>query len=138
MAKTTKNLRRPIPTTINGQSCLMLTIGHLANAVGRTPWTVKHWIQVGLIPPSPVLERPDTPNLRRRMWPAEFVAAMREIGKQDYMVGRLDRRDFGRFHTEVMEAYKTHIGPLLGPGVTEDSPITIGADKRPQAMSRQT
>ena len=119
MANATKNLRRPLTIEINGHECVMLTIGHLANAVGRTPWSINQWIRAGLIPPSPVLERPDTPNLRRRLWPAEFVAAMRVIGKQDYVVRRLDRRDFRRFHSEVMDAYELTIAPLLEPTVTE-------------------
>jgi len=118
MPKSTKNLRRPIHTTINGHPCTMLTIGHLALALGRTPWSVKRLIKVGLIPPATCLERPDTPNLRRRLWPAQFVAAMRVIGKQDYMAVRLDRKDWDRFQQEVEAAYRDTIEPLLDSGVT--------------------
>ncbi len=122
MAERIKNLRHPITGVINGHRVELLTVGHLARAVGRTPWTVKHWTKVGLLPPAQVIERADISNLRRYLWPAPFVAAMGAIARKDYVIRRLERKDWPKFHAEVLRAYGETIAPLLEPCVTGEMP----------------
>lgn len=120
-----KGLRKPITAVINGHRVDLLTVGHLANAVGRSNWTVSYWTKVGLLPPAPVIERPDTLNLRRHLYPAEFVRAIRVIARSDYVHDRLDRTDWPRFHAEVHKAYQATIAPLLESVLSDEVRITV-------------
>jgi hypothetical protein len=124
MAARIKNLRHPITAVINGHQVELLTIGHLAHAVGRSNWTVSYWRKLGLLPAS-VIERPDIPNLRRHLYPAPFVSAMRVIAKQDYVIRRLERKDWPRFHAEVLRAYEATVRPLLNSCITEEPPDMV-------------
>ena len=99
----------------------MLSIGYLAHALGRSTWTAKEWTRIGLLPPAPVIQNPKTPNLRRRYYPAPFISAMKDIASKDYVVDRLDRQDWSRFHAEVLRAYERTIAPLLRPCIIGDA-----------------
>lgn len=127
MAQRIKNLRHPIHTEINGQPCVLLTVGYLADAIGRSTWTVKYWTEViGLLPPPVRIEHPETPNLRRGLYTATFVSAMKKYASKDYVVDRLDRKDWPRFHAEVLRAYELTVAPLLQPCLTRDERFTDG------------
>jgi hypothetical protein len=133
MANATKNLRRPITTVINGHQCVMLTTGYVANAVGRTPWTIKHWQRIGLLPAPTLVLHPEVPSARRGLYPMSFVKCLAEIARRDYMDHRLDRADWQRFHAEVFAAYEKTILPLLKRSVIEPNPQpeTEVTDPRP-------
>jgi hypothetical protein len=48
-------LHRPIQIEISGKSFNFLTIGYVAQALGRTPTTIKIWEKYGLFPRAPYL-----------------------------------------------------------------------------------
>jgi hypothetical protein len=133
MVAKVKNLRHPIRTVINGQACTLLTIGYVTRALGRSNWTVKNWTKLGLLPPAPFVRRSDDPHLRRRMYPEDFVTCLAEIAGRDYVVRRLDYKDWQRFHDEVALAYDETIAPLLGAGV-KDMVSTVNEGERRQAI----
>jgi hypothetical protein len=116
MDHTGKYLRSPIRTEIEGRTCSLLTIGHVAIALGRTTWTIRYWIRLGLLPEAPFDLYPDEPRRRRRLFPAAYVAALAEIANQGYMDGRLDRDQWRRFQLDAWHAYETTVGSLM-PGV---------------------
>lgn len=122
MAKRIKNLRHPITAVVNGHPCELLTVGHLARAVGRTPWTVKHWQRIGLLPRPQVILNPKVPQARRGLYKSDFVAEMKVIGKKDYLYPRLDRADWQKFHSDVMRAYEKTIAPFLSDAVIDEVP----------------
>jgi hypothetical protein len=127
MIERIKNLRRPITAAINGHSVELLTIGHLAHAVDRSTWTVKHWQRLGLLPRPPVILNPKVPSARRGLYPQLFVRSVAIIAKQDYMYPRLDRADWPKFHAEVLRAYEKTIAPLLDPRINEEMSASVGA-----------
>jgi len=129
-----KNLRRPIIQTINGQPVTLLTVGYVSRALGRTKWTVKNWTRLGLLPPAPFLLRPGVPNTRRYLYPHGFVKCLAEIARQPYVIRRLDRNDWERFHAEVRQAYEKTIVPLLTAGVIDDADSMVHEDERRQAF----
>jgi hypothetical protein len=112
MDSNVKYLRSPIKTEIAGRPCTLLTIGHLAQALGRTTWTVRHWTRIGLLPQAPFDMWPDDPRRRRRLYPQPFVLALAEIAAMGYMGPRLDRNQWRRFQLEVWEAFAATVVPL--------------------------
>lgn len=107
-------LHQPIEVVINGERCKMLTIGHLANAVGRTTWTVRYWTKCGLVPPTPFYWDPSENRARFRLYPQPFVESLETIAAKGYLGRRLDRQDWARFRDDVLRAYNDTVTPLLG------------------------
>jgi hypothetical protein len=132
MVERIKNLRHPIHAEINGHPCVMLTIGHLAHAVGRSNWTIKHWTKLGLLPAAPFLQRPNVSNTRRRLYPEPFVKCLAEIAAREYVGDRLERAEWERFREDVNAAFQTTVVPLLGLGVTRTASDVV--DKTRDAM----
>jgi len=124
-----RSLRRPITHTVNGEVVTFLTIGYVAKAIGRTQWSVKHWQRLGLLPQPPFVLRPAAPEAKRGLYPQLFVKCLARIAKQDYVISRLDRKDWQRFQHEVWAAYEATVGPLLGaPGVTDEASTVAGTE----------
>jgi hypothetical protein len=124
-----RNLRRPIRQTVNGQVVYLLTTGYLSDAIGRSKWSVKYWQRLGLLPQPPFVLHPDVQSARRYLYPATFVKCLAVIASQDYVVGRLERKDWQRFQHEVWAAYETTVVPLLGAaGVTDVDGSTVGTE----------
>jgi hypothetical protein len=123
MVDTVTNLRT-IRIVLHGREHEMVTIGHLARALGRTVWTVKSWEQLGLLPRAAFVLNPNSLSARRRLYPPAYVDALQEIRKQGYLGRRLDRDQWQRFHAEVWAAYQATVTPLLarGVGVTGNPP----------------
>ena len=129
MDYTGKYLRSPIRTEIDGRACTLLTIGHVALALGRTTWTIRHWTRLGLFPEAPFDLYPDEPRRRRRLFPEAYVVALADIADQGYLEGRLDRDQWRRFQLDVWAAYQETVVPLTGvadAGVTSASGDTSG------------
>ena len=105
------NLHRPIEMEIGGQTVTLLTVGHVAKALGRTTATIKWWEGIGLFPRAPLRLYPDLPAANRRLYPSEFVRALRQMNF-DYLGTRLDHRDFQRFHDEVVEVFEEAMAPI--------------------------
>ena len=116
-----KNLRRPITATINGKSITLLTIGHVAHAVGRTTASVKYWERCGLFPLSQFWLSPDdSPAQPLRLYPETFVKSLIQIRQEDYLGARLDRDQWPRFYEDVTAAYERAMAPLRDhPGIPQ-------------------
>jgi hypothetical protein len=125
MESNVKYLRSPIKTEIGGRPCTLLTIGHLAHALGRTPWTIRHWTRLGLLPPAPFDLRPEDPRRRRRLYPQPFVLALADIAALDYVGARLDRNQWQRFQVEVWEAYQATVVPLADGVADRDAGVGV-------------
>lgn len=133
MHRTSKFLRHPIDYEINGRKCVLLTVGHLANALHRSPWTVRHWTRLGILPEAPFDLDPNEPRLRKRLYPKPFVDALAAITEDKYSGPRLDRHQWQQFQHDVWAAYQETVMPLTC-GVSDGgSPITA-ADDRGQAI----
>jgi len=123
MASEKPFLRRPISAAIRGQKCELLTSGHLAHAVARTPRTIRAWQQMNLLPKAPFVLHPESFRNRRWLWPSDFVDAMVEIAESGVIGTRLDYRSWDLFERMVDDAEGQHILPLLGEGVTRPVPL---------------
>ena len=133
-----KNLRRPIQSNINGKSVTLLTSGYMARAIGRSTWSVKHWRRLGLLPQPPFVLHADVQESRRYLYPATFVKCLAEIAREPYVIRRLERNDWERFHREVSRAYEKTIVPLLTAGVIDDADSMVHEDERRQASTALT
>jgi hypothetical protein len=56
---------------------------------------------------------------------------MRLIARKDYVVRRLEREDWPRFHDEVNGADLETAAPLLGAGITKEAPTTSDEGESP-------
>jgi hypothetical protein len=126
-----RNLRQPIQTEINGQPCVLLTIGFVLRAIGRSKWTLRNWEKLGLFPEAPFVLRPDVPSARRHLYPAPFVQRLKEIAGHGYVGTRLDFEDWERFRDEVFDAYNETVTPLFA-GVMPERQIAVGEGECPQ------
>ncbi len=136
MECTGKYLRSPIRTEIDGRTCILLTIGHVALALGRTTWTVRYWTRLGLLPEAPFDLHPDEPRLRKRLYPESYVLALADIANRGYLGPRLDRDRWRRFQLDVWEAFRMTVVPLTG-GVADDLAPAGTIGKGGQAISSQ-
>ncbi len=89
VADRTPFLRRPIPAVISGQECQLLTTGHLAHALGRTPRTIRTWRAMNLLPKPPFVIHAQSLRSRRWLWPSGFVNALAEIADSGRILGRM-------------------------------------------------
>ena len=140
MEISTRGLRHPIATEIQGQQCTLLTIGHVALALGRTTWTVRYWTRLGLLPQAPFDVYPDDPRRRRRLFPEAYVVALAEIAEQGYMDPRLERGQWRRFQLDVWRVYEETVVPLtdgvvpIG-GVADDGCTSASTEEGGQVIS---
>jgi hypothetical protein len=122
----TKTGGRCIEIQVDGEIRTLCTIGKVASALDRSSWTIRHWQHLGLFPETPFFLNPEIPRTRRRLFPETFVKSLAEIGGQGFVGQRLDRKDWDRFHHEVLAAYKETVTPLISAGVTEPSIFSAG------------
>jgi hypothetical protein len=134
----TKSGGRCIEILIEGVPTKLCTIGHVADALNRTGWTVKYWEAIGLLPPARFILNPEVPRTRRRLYSEEYVHALGLIADQGYLGQRLDRNHWDRFHHEVLAAYKETVTPLISAGVTEPTPSSTSTYRSGQGNPRQT
>src|ERR1700693_1226230 len=114
MASEVAFLRRPIPAVIRGQRCDLLTTGHLARAVGRTPRTIRNWGAMNLLPKPPFVLRPESFRNRRWLYPAGFVEALAEIAESGIIGTTMDWHNREIFERMIDDAEEEFIRPLLG------------------------
>jgi hypothetical protein len=126
-----KNLHGPIHAEIEGQKCTLLTVGHMAHALGRSVRTISRWESMGLFPTAPFVM---SPTVQRRLFPAPFVEAVAVIVHDEAVGRRLDQRDWPRFQDAVFEAFKMTVGPLLHLGVAEKTDFHSLDNESGQAM----
>ena len=134
MDNSTKWLRSPIHTEVGGRPCTLLTIGHVAHALGRTTWTVRYWTRLGLLPEPAFHLNPGNPRARRTLYPGPYVLALADIADRGYVGPRLDRDQWRRFQLDVWAAYQETVLPLTG-GVADDDTREATADTSGQAAS---
>ena len=121
MYQSPKFLRHPIAHEANGQRCTLLTIGHLAHALGRSTWTVRYWTRLGLLPEPVFHLSPGSPKAHRTLYPEPYVLALAEIIDQGYVGLRLDREQWRRFQLDAWTAYQETVVPLT-------SGVVVGTD----------
>jgi hypothetical protein len=114
MYQSPKFLRHPIVHEINGQKCTLLTVGHLANCLGRSTWTIRHWTRVGLLPEPVFHLNPGNPHARRTLYPEPYVLALADIIDRGYVGRRLNRAEWLRFQDEAWAAFSATVLPLIG------------------------
>jgi hypothetical protein len=117
----TRSGGRCIETQINGKVTTLCTVGRVAAALHRTPWTVKYWEAIGLLPPARFILNPEVPRTRRRLYLTEYVEALGVIADRGYLGRRLDRDGWQRFHDEVFIAYQQTVTPFTDRGVMSES-----------------
>ena len=120
---------RRVTATINGTDVTLLSAGYLARALGRTGWTVRHWIKLGLLPPAPFVISPDVPRTRRPFFPEQYLDALSEIAWRLRIGQRMDYEKWRTFHFEVARAYRETVVPLLPFRVTAPVVITVDETK---------
>jgi hypothetical protein len=116
-----KGLRRPITTKVGDQQVQLVTIGYLARAANRTPWSIRHWQALGLMPLPPFQTNHPDPLYRRGIYPEAFVDAIAEIVNRNQIGHRLDRKDWAWFRDEIFAAYDRTVKPLLAGTVAADA-----------------
>ena len=124
-----KGLRHPILATVNGHRCELLTIGHLAAALGRSSWTVRYWTRLGLLPEAPFDLHPGEPHRRRRLYPRLFVDALAELVDRDFSGPRLERESWQQFQTAVWAKYGETVVPYIdgvGDSLSSDREGSLG------------
>jgi hypothetical protein len=109
---------------INGDKVTLLTIGHLAHALGRTNWTVHYWEGLGLLPPAPFVINPEDLRTRRRLYPEPYVDALAEIARRLGIGGRMNRGLWMSFYQDARVAYEVTVLPLIH-GVVPPVVITV-------------
>jgi hypothetical protein len=134
MDNSTKGLRHPIVRTINGHRCELLTVGHVAAALGRSSWTVRYWTRLGLLPEAPFDLNPGDAHRRRRLYPRPFVHALAELVDRDYKGTRLERESWQQFQKDVWAAYCETVVPLIE-GVADDLYVDRERDTGRQAIT---
>src|ERR1700733_9348258 len=87
-------LRHPITTVIRGEQCQLVTTGHLAAAIRRTPRTVRRWQEMRLLPPPPFFLDYSSSCNRRWLYPSEFIERLAEVFDSGVIGNRLDQQDF--------------------------------------------
>jgi len=122
-----RNLRHPIRVTIDGETVELVTSGHLAAAVGRTPRTIRNWRAMNLLPKPPFVLHFKSPGACRWLYPADFVKAMAEITASGVIGNRMPKDRWDEFESMVDAAEEEFISPLLH-GVT--GPIKLRSAPR--------
>lgn len=83
----------------------LFEIGALADALNRTPATVRTWERKGIIPPSPLRRPRQRVEGQRRLYPAAFIEVSRHIAESEgvrFGRGRIPRR----FSKRLYEAWR--------------------------------
>lgn len=130
MAVVTKSGGRSIEIQIDGEIRTLCTIGHVACALRRTAWTVKHWEAIGLLPPAKYVLNPELHRTRRRLYPAEYVDALCAIADRGFIGKRLDRRDWEQFRLEAFSAYERTMTASPCVSVTETIHSSVNHEGR--------
>jgi hypothetical protein len=112
----------------------LLTVSYIASALGRTRWTIRHWQQLGLLPPPPFVINRENKSSRRWLYPEPFVEELATI-MQTYPGPRIDQDAWPDFRKRAFEAYHKHVDPLLGGCVI---PVEIETDRTGPKVSARS
>lgn len=124
-----RNHHHGIRVTTEQGEVRLLTIGHLAAALGRTRLTILKWERMKLLPPTPFVMNPDRHPAKRRLFPDDYVRELGRITTKHYPAGRLERNSWRGFQERVYDAYNDLVMPFLGPGVIPPVEIVITHDR---------
>jgi hypothetical protein len=134
MGYSTKHLQRPIHVQIGGESYELLTTGHLQRALNRSGWTLRRWQTEGLLPPTPLFIRSDSPSGRRGLFPRDFVEAAHVIAARKEVGRRLDRCDWEAFRHDIGVAHHLYVQPVLD-GVAASGQLETSMNDGRQAIT---
>lgn len=107
-----RHLRRPVLVEHFGEVYRFLTIGYLAEAVGRTPRTIRRWQEVGLLPKPEIFLYPRRLPAKRGLYPEGLVTALRQVASRGGIGPRLEWQEWDRFRDEAWSAYEVAMRPL--------------------------
>jgi MerR HTH family regulatory protein len=68
---------------INGVEKEFFTVGHLAQALGRRPGTIRNWEREGIIPKATFQVNSESPNGRRRLYSREQVEGLVKLAQEE-------------------------------------------------------
>ena len=120
-----KGLRRPVPAEVFGHSVELLTVGHLAEALDRTRWTIDHWTRLGIFPLPPFVQHPDRIAHKRRFYPASFAAEVERIAQETGLGPTLRRSDWLTYRNFFETAYLKTVATLIPDGVTPPVEVVV-------------
>lgn len=113
-----RNLRHPISATIDGKSITLVSVGHIAAELGRTRTCLRQWEDAGTFPPAPYR----LVKGQLRLYPADFLKAIRQIKQERRLGKRLDETDRRLFQLAVWHALDLALAPMrIEPNVVTDS-----------------
>ncbi len=99
----------------------------MAEALGRTPATIRRWEKKGLLPRAPIVLEGVGLAGRRRLYPPELIVALREVAQRERFGRRLESDRIVRQQSELVRVWCDVIARLNAEvqdhGVMEDSPI---------------
>ena len=117
-----KQLPHPITIEINERPVTFVTLGSCAEALHRTSTCLRYWETLGLFPPAAYrLSRNQA-----RLYPVDFLRAIRLIADQDYFGPRLNRSNWRRFQSEVWGAHDNALRPIRDRGNGVKTPPAAG------------
>ena len=128
MTEQTAFLRKPISAIIRSNKCQLVTTGHVAHALRRTPRTVRYWQEMCLLPKPPFVLNSHSIRSRRWLYPADFVEALAEIAESGLIGDRIDQQNVAIVEHMIDDAEAEFITPLLGEGVT--GPVVLELVRR--------
>ena len=99
-----KTAGRRLRVQVDGRVILCATIGELAEALGRSAYTIRRWERTGLLPGPPIVLPSDRPQAVRRLYPLELIDALRAVARQEHFGSR---RPSGRFREQSTALYET-------------------------------
>ena len=109
-------------------------VGHVANALRRTVWSIKHWERIGLLPKPVFLLDPGDPRARRHLYPGTYIDALAEIAQHGYIGRRLDFDQWARFQREACVRGQISV-PAFGheksPPLRVDVQVLASVDRSP-------
>lgn len=123
-----RNHRHGIVVMTQQGEVRLLPIGYVAAALCRTRGSVLHYESIGLLPRAPFVINADKPNIRRWLYPEDYVNELGRITARHYP-GRLERQSWEPFQKHMFDAYKRLVMPLLSAGVSPPVEIELIRDR---------
>jgi hypothetical protein len=108
----TRYLHRPITIQIGNEVFSFLTIGYVAEAVGRSTANIKRWQRLGLFPRPEYWLYPNRGPASRGLYPEDFVKSLSEIARRTCPSRRMDRKHWRRFHDDVWAAFESAVASI--------------------------
>lgn len=101
------HLSSPIIKRMGGEDVEFFTTANVCKAIGRSPNTVRDWINKGVLPPPPYL-LPNSDGSHKRMWSRQHVEGLRFLAeKHGLLHQRKLLRDLSEFTFDAYQLFDT-------------------------------